>query len=123
MSKEEVKEKYGIEPIMKEMWVWNDDQENAFLCFVIYKKHKNKYPYITINKDRYGDIFKNASDTNPNKTKEPKVGDVGYFWSLDIKKGYTYGILNAINFNHWPFVCDSGVSFTHFSTEKQPWMK
>jgi len=123
MSNEEINEKYGIEPIMKEMWVWDNDPEDACLSLVMYYRPKCDYPYQGIDKIGYKDFFKYASETNPNETKQPKVGDMGYFWSLDIKKGYTYGILNAINFNHWPFVCDSGVSFTHFSTEKQPWMK
>jgi hypothetical protein len=123
MTNEQIKEKYGIELIGKEMWVWDNDPEKAFLWLVIYKKPENKFPYITIDKDGDADYFKYASDTNPNEPKQPKVGDMGYFWSLDITKGYTYGILNAINFNHWPFVCDSGVSFTHFSHDKQPWMK
>ena len=117
MTTEEIKEKYDIEPIMREMWVWDDDVRKAKLDFVFCKEN-SLYPYFAKSAN-----FRNASETNPKKTKEPKVGDVGYFWSIDIKKGYTYGTLNAINFNHWPFVCDSGVSFTHFSHKKQPWMK
>jgi hypothetical protein len=123
MISEELKEKYGIEPIMKEMWVWHDNIEDAFFCLVVCKDCKYEFPYLIIDEDGGTNYYKHASETNPKKTKEPKVGDVGYFWSIDIKKGYTYGTLNAINFNHWPFVCDSGVSFTHFSHKKQPWMK
>ena len=102
---DEIKNKYGIELIGKGMWVWDDDISKAKLKMSVTGKTTN------------------ASDINPNEPKQPKVGDVGYFWSLDIKKGYTYGKLKRINSNHWPFVCDSGVSFTHFSHEKQPWMK
>ena len=123
MITEEIKKKYGIEPIMREMWVWNDDQEDAFLCFVIYKKPEYKYPYITINKDRYGDIFKNASDTNPNKTKEPKVGDKGYFWNDD-GVFYAYGKLEEIyKEDGLSYLCEYLSWHRHFSHEKQPWMK
>jgi hypothetical protein len=125
MTKKELKEMYGIELIGKEMWVWDDDNSEAKLKLVLVKdlSKKNQYALLTWSKDGMLGVCSNASETNPNKTKEPQVGDMGYFWSLDITKGYTYGTLNGINFNHWPFVCDSGVSFTHFSHDKQPWMK
>jgi hypothetical protein len=125
MTNEEIKEKYGIEMIGKEMWVWNSVSiKDAELAFVISKDYDSPfYNYIGYDEKRRFITRDNASETNPNEPKEPKVGDIGYFWSLDITKGYTYGTLNGINFNHWPFVCDSGVSFTHFSHKKQPWMK
>jgi hypothetical protein len=122
MTNEEIKEKYGIELIGKEMWVWDDDQEDAFLCFVIYKKPENEFRYDTIDKDRYGDIFKHASDTNPNEPQEPQVGDIGYFW--DFQKAYAYGELIKIyeNQTHKYVACTNSF-FINFSKEKQPWMK
>jgi hypothetical protein len=121
MTKKEIREKYGIELIGKEMWVWDDDQEDAFLCFVIYKKPENEFRYDTIDKDRYGDIFKHASDTNP-KYKEPKVGDIGYFW--DDEESYLCSVLkNIIQDGRPPYYCSLGLWFTNFSKEKQPWMK
>lgn len=123
MTNEEIKKKYKIEPIMKEMWVWDNHPEDACLSLVIYKRPGCDYPYQCIDKVGNEDFFYYASETNPNEPQDPQIGDIGYFWSLDITKGYTYGTLNGINFNHWPFVCDSGVSFTHFSHKKQPWMK
>jgi hypothetical protein len=122
MSKEQIKEKYGIEPIMKEMWVWDNNPEDAFLCFVIYKNPENKFPYDTIDKDRYRDIFKHASDTNPNN-KQPQVGDKGYFWNK--KDGYVFSDLIYIDHDgsSIPYYCSLELWFRNFSHEKQPWMK
>jgi hypothetical protein len=121
MTNEELKQKYGIEPIMKEMWVWDNYPEDAFLWLVIYKKPENKFPYITI--DKYGDtdFFKYASETNPNEPQEPKVGDIGYFW--DDNESYLCSVLkNIVNDGRPAYYCSLGLWFTNFSKEKQPWM-
>jgi hypothetical protein len=122
MISEEIKEKYGIELIGKEMWVWDNNPEDAFLCLVIYKKLENKFPYITIDKHRDLEFFKYASETNPNEPQDPQVGDIGYFW--DFQKAYTYGALIKIyeNQTHKYAACINSF-FINFSKEKQPWMK
>ena len=119
MTNQEIQEKYGIEPIMKEMWVWDENKPDAKIAFVIYKCNaETLYPYSAF--DSLLDLinYTNASETNPNE-KEPKVGDKGYFW--DDEESYTYG--NLINFTTDFFQCNVKVWFKHFSHEKQPWMK
>ncbi len=126
MSNEQIKEKYGIELIGKEMWVWDNNQEDAFLWLVIYKKKykqpESKFPYITIDKDGDADFFKYASETNPNEPKQPKVGDIGYFW--DDEESYLCSVLkNIVNDGRPAYYCSLGLWFTNFSKEKQTWMK
>jgi hypothetical protein len=121
MTNEQIKEKYGIELIGKEMWVWDNDPEKAFLWLVIYKKPENKFPYITIDKDGDADYFKYASETNPNEPKQPQVGDVGYFW--DEENEYIYSKLRSIYpGDSLPYFCSLELWFSNFSHEKQPWM-
>ena len=122
MSNNEIKEKYGIEPIMKEMWVWNDDKVNTELMFVLAKDYSSDHCYSCYKTNK--DFFwkKNASETNPND-KEIKIGDKGYFW--DNERGYYYGELNSI---YYPdpkrYQCSAlDMWFKNFSHEKQPWMK
>ena len=122
MSKEEIKEKYGIEPIMKEMWVWDVDPEKAFFTMVINRRNQVNYPYKVVD----GNIFRNASDTNPNDPKQPQVGDKGYFW--DDETYYAYDvILSIINTNGIKdlraFNAHFSGNYKNFSHEKQPWMK
>jgi predicted Mrr-cat superfamily restriction endonuclease len=119
---DEIKNKYGIEMIGKEMWVWDNNQEDAFLWLVIYKKPETNFPYITIDKDGDREFFKYASETNPNEPQEPQVGDIGYFW--DFQKAYAYGELIKIyeKQTHKYAVCTNSF-FINFSKEKQPWMK
>jgi hypothetical protein len=122
MTNEEIKEKYKIELIMKEMWVWDDDPKDACLSLVAYKCAENHYPYFTIDNDGDTGYFQCASETKPNYTKEPKVGDIGYFW--DFEKAYAYGELIKIyeNQTHKYAACINSF-FINFSKEKQPWMK
>ena len=122
MTNEEINEKYGIEPIMKEMWVWDNDPKYAFLMLVVYKRPECNLPYTCIKNNGGPYTFKNASETNPNN-KEPKVGDMGYFWDDD-EDFYAYGLLEGINKRDvLPYLC-GGLSWNaHFSHEKQPWMK
>jgi hypothetical protein len=116
MTNEEINENYGIEPIMKEMWVWDDDVKKARLDFV-FCNDNSLYPYFAKSAN-----FKNASETNPNY-KEPKVGDMGYFWNDD-KGSYAYGKLEGIgNLDPFPYLCVGFSWHRHFSHEKQPWMK
>jgi hypothetical protein len=116
MTTEEIKEKYGIEPIMKEMWVWDDYVRKARLDFV-FCKDNSLYPYFAKSAN-----FRNASETNPNKTKEPKVGDIGYFW--DDEESYLCSVLkNIVNDGRPAYYCSLGLWFTNFSKEKQTWMK
>jgi hypothetical protein len=122
MTKEELKNKYGIELIGKEMWVWDNEPEDAFFWLVIYKKPENKFPYITIDKDGGADFFKYASDTNPNEPRQPQVGDKGYFW--DDEESYLCSVIkNIFQDGRPPYYCSLGLWFTNFSHEKQPWMK
>jgi hypothetical protein len=122
MSNEEIKEKYGIEMIGKEMWVWDDYPINAFLLLVTYKRPGCDYPYQGIDKVGYEDFFNYASETNPNEPKQPKVGDIGYFW--DDEESYLCSVLkNIVNDGRPAYYCSIGLWFANFSQEKQPWMK
>jgi hypothetical protein len=124
MSNEQINEKYGIEPIMREMWVWDDDVRKAGLEFVFCKDNCKDnpsyfYPYFAKSAN-----FKNASETNPNEPRQPKMGDMGYFWDDD-RAGYAYGVLDEID-NTDTYCYESnylGTAFMNFSHEKQPWMK
>jgi len=120
MSPEQIKEKYGIEPIMKEMWVWNNHVKDAELMFVSIKDSAGDYQYCCYNTNKgfYGK--KNASETNPND-KEPKAGDKGYFW--DDEESYFYGTLYKIDHKVTQLYQSMFFQMEHFSHEKQPWMK
>jgi hypothetical protein len=122
MTNEEIKKKYKIEPIMKEMWVWDNHPEDACLSLVIYKRPGCDYPYQGIDKVGNEDFFYYASETNPNEPQDPQVGDIGYFW--DSQKAYAYGALIKIyeNQTHKYAACTNSF-FINFSKEKQPWMK
>jgi hypothetical protein len=125
MTNEEIKDKYGIEMIGKEMWVWDDDPEDACLSLVAYKSLKCDYVFYSYTIiDKHGDTgyFQCASETKPNYTKEPKVGDMGYFW--DDEESYLCSVLkNIVNDGRPAYYCSLGLWFTNFSKEKQPWMK
>jgi hypothetical protein len=125
MTNEEIKEKYGIELIGKEMWVWNSVSiKDAELAFVVSKDYASPfYNYIGYDEKRRFIARDNASETNPNKTKEPKVGDKGYFWNEE-KVFYAYGLLEGIDKEDvLPYLCEGLSWHPHFSHEKQPWMK
>ena len=52
MTTEQIREKYGIEPIMKEMWVWDDDKQEVELLLVLYKRPQSDitdHPFFAIN--------------------------------------------------------------------------
>ena len=124
MTNEEIKEKYDIEPIMKEMWVWDDDNSEAKLKLVLIKdlSKKNQYALLTWSKDGMLGVCSNASETNPNY-KEPKVGDMGYFWDED-EDFYAYCLLEVIDKRYvLPYLCGGLFWIAHFSHVKQPWMK
>jgi hypothetical protein len=124
MTNEQIKEKYGIEPIMKEMWVWNSVSiKDAELAFVISKDYASPfYNYIGYDEKRRFITRDNASETNPNEPKQPKVGDIGYFW--DDEDSYLCSVLkNIVNDGRPAYYCSLGLWFTNFSKEKQPWMK
>ncbi len=114
---DEIKNKYGIEMIGKEMWVWDDDKLDAQFKLVLYKDNKKTHSYKCL----FG-FYANASETNPNEPQEPQVGDIGYFW--DFQKAYAYGELIKIyeNQTHKYVACTNSF-FINFSKEKQPWMK
>ena len=118
MSNEEIKEKYGIEMIGKEMWVWDGNPKDAKLDFVVFKIFRYGHPFRTANDE----VFINASETNPNY-KEPKVGDKGYFWNKE--DGYVFSDLMYIDHDgsSIPYYCSLELWFRNFSHEKQPWMK
>lgn len=122
MTNEHIKEKYGIEPIMKEMWVWDDDNEMAITGIVAYKMH-HRYPYLTLFENGSWAAYRNASEINPNE-KEIKVGDKGYFWDSK-DSGYVYTVFSKMNENnvHFPYMTDGYGAFINFSHEKQPWME
>jgi hypothetical protein len=120
MTNEEIKEKYGIEMIGKEMWVWDDDPKRAFFTLVIHRRmNQVNYPYRVVD----GTIFINASETNPNEPKQPKVGDKGYFWNKE--DGYVFSDLIYIDHDgsSIPYYCSLELWFRNFSHEKQTWMK
>jgi hypothetical protein len=123
MSNEEINKKYGIEPIMKEMWVWDENVRRARLEFVFCKANctdNSPYPYPYFAKSAN---FINASETNPNEPRQPKVGDVGYFWNDD-GVFYAYGKLEEIyKEDGLSYLCEYLSWHRHFSHEKQPWMK
>jgi hypothetical protein len=126
MTKKQINEKYGIELIGKEMWVWDNHPEDACLSLVMYKSHKSDYPYTIIDKHGNTEFFKYASETKPNETKEPKVGDKGYFW--DDETYYAYDVISSIiNTNGikdlLAFNAHFSGNYKNFSHEKQPWMK
>jgi hypothetical protein len=119
---DELKDKYGIEMIGKEMWVWDNGPEDAFLCLVIYKDPEANFPYITIDKHGHSEFFINASETNPNEPQEPKVGDIGYFW--DDQKAYSYGeLIYFYDKQPHKYLTCTNSYFINFSKDKQPWMK
>ena len=122
MTNEEIKKKYKIEPIMKEMWVWDNHPKDACLLLVIYKSPGCDYHYQCIDKVGYKDLFYYASERNPNEPQEPQVGDIGYFW--DFQKAYAYGELIKIyeKQTHKYAACTNSF-FINFSKEKEPWMK
>jgi hypothetical protein len=116
MTNEKISKKYGIEPILKEMWVW-DNPKIVQKQFVIGFVHRGCLGFLTIKDMSIVNFYNNASETNPND-KEPKVGDKGYFW--DDEGSYTYG--NLKNYTTDFFQSNNIVWFKHFSHEKQPWM-
>ena len=122
MTNEEIKKKYKIEPIMKEMWVWDIHPKDACLLLVIYKSPGCDYHYQCIDKVGYKGLFYYASETNPNEPQDPQVGDMGYFW--DSQKAYAYGAILKIyeNQTHKYAACTNSF-FINFSKDKQPWMK
>lgn len=128
MSNEQIKEKYGIEPIMKEMWVWDEDKTESELLLVLYKRPQGDitdYPFFAINNLGGTGCYSNISETNPND-KEPKIGDKGYFWDDSfIKDGsYIFTKIRTLSDNKtYKFVTPYGSYFQHFSHEKQPWMR
>jgi len=119
MSNTEIKEKYGIEPIMKEMWVWDNDKEDAKLCFVLAKDNSDCDPFVGYYSNKNFVAKQNASETNPND-KEPKVGDKGYFW--DDEESYFYGTLYKIDHKVIQPYQSMFFQMEHFSHDKQPWM-
>ena len=122
MSNNEIKDKYGIEPIMKEMWVWDDDKTEVEKVLVLFNDRTYNRPYVCYSSDKEFCYYKYASETNPND-KEPKVGDKGYFW--DNERGYYYGELNSIYCSDTKrYQCSAlDMWFKNFSHDKQPWMK
>jgi len=127
MSPEQIKKKYGIEPIMKEMWVWFSDEKLATKQFVLCKENtsENDADPLFVYEDGTVFYYTNASETNPNE-KEPKVGDKGYFW--DDERYYVYDSLYSISDTHGlnnirgfnSLFCGCFVNFSH---EKQSWMR
>jgi hypothetical protein len=119
MSNEEINEKYGIELIGKEMWVWDNDPKRAFFTLVILRRmNQLNYPYKAVD----GTIFRNASEINPNDPKQPQVGDLGYFWDEEYE--YIYSKLRDIDpIDEFPYLSNLNTYSVYFSHEKQPWMK
>jgi len=126
MTKEQIAEKYGIELIMREMWVWDSDKAEANLRLVTFKPKDTTFvnnPYFTWSKQGSINMYSNASDTNPNDPQEPKIGDLGYFWDKD-EVFYAYGKLRGIDKEDvLPYLCEGLSWHPHFLHKKQPWMK
>ena len=117
MTNEQIKEKYGIEPIMKEMWVWDKDIKYAKQKIVLCKDNRveNDTPYRVLD-----DWYRYASETNPN-SKEPEVGDWGWFWDDGYawEKKAVYSRLSEIdNGKRFKFYDGGSLTFQYFSTEK-----
>jgi hypothetical protein len=120
MNNQGIKQKYGIEPIMKEMWVWNIAEENATKRLVLFF-HGTEKRYFTLDFEDNFMYFPNASETNPNE-KEIKVGDKGYFWNDENE--FVFSKLRDIDTSDLlPYLCNLNAWFKYFSHEKQPWMK
>ena len=117
MTNEEIKEKYGIEPIMKEGWCWDDDNDKETLkrWYCVYKDSDDEFSYNCILElNNANASYTNFSDTDPNII-EPKVGDWGWFWN-DEKHGAYYGKLVNMYDNR---LCAEGLfCYTNFSHEK-----
>jgi hypothetical protein len=122
MTNEEIAEKYGIEPIMKEMWVWDTNETYAVIMFVVVKDTNTNFPYVSYSKNNVRITFRNASETNPNE-KEPKVGDKGYFWDDETNGEYLYAKLTNIEDFGAKYDTYAYGIYEHFSHEKQSWMK
>lgn len=65
MTLEEIKTQYGFEPIMKEMYVW-DNIKIVTKQFVIGFIPKNNYGYLAIREKEYVNFYNHASETDPN---------------------------------------------------------
>jgi hypothetical protein len=112
------KEKHGIELVGKEMWVWDDFIHEAKKRFVVYMKNYCSHNYVTDGQTDGRDVYKNASNNNPNIV----VGDKGFFWNDD-ESFYvfdTIGYINELNDYFAKNINDK--SFKNFSYEKQSWM-
>jgi hypothetical protein len=122
MTLKQLKERHGIELIGKEMWVWDDDIELAKLDLVLHKRIEQGSLYYKCYYKCFFKYYKNASDTNPNEPKQPKVGDMGYFW--DDEESYLCSVLKNIVHDGRPaYYCSLGLWFANFSRQKQSWMK
>ena len=121
----QLEEKYGFELILKEMWVWDDIENNAVKRLVLTKSERKNKCVTTLSLSNLIEVFKNASETDPRikENPEPKVGDWGWFW--DDKGSYTYDELSDIynNSNDFKFLSMKFGSFRNFSKTKQSWMK
>lgn len=112
MTNEQIKEKYGIEPIMKEGWCWDDDKGKAEKCFCLGKVNRENSPFLIYLSDiNYTATFQNFSETNPN-IKEPKVGDWGWFWNENSTDWSLYGKIIEFQKKPTKYIAEIGeVSF------------
>lgn len=120
MTNQEIKEKYGIEPVMKEGWCWDDDKTIAKKCLCLYKDLDGDYIFYCYLE--YSDIesyYKNFSETDPNII-EPKVGDWGWFSNTGSKR-LIYDKLIIIHSDR--FEANEGGLFDNFSITKPDFLK
>lgn len=114
MTSEQIKQKYGIELILKEGWCWDGDRTKAEKCFCV-AKYDGSYPYECCFENHSSDFFYNFSETNPN-SKEPQIGDWGWFWDDKVTNIASFSKLKSIFENN--FVSENDYIFQNFSHEK-----
>lgn len=125
MTNLEIQEKYGIELINKEMWVWDEDISLACRCFVVEKVIDRDRGYYGYAENRSCSSYINASETDPRIKQEPCIGDKGYFWDKE-DYIYVYAKIHHIDKEQEdPYVSDIPglMPFKYFSLTKQTWMK